>query len=183
MLPAPPPRQPSEDVNEPVALASQRITAYADGTAARPSNLAQPLSPRTVRQKLQFGADSQSGRRGAGWDAAAAADAAASAHLTYAARQSALDQRTSVTPSAGHADGADGLSLRQPSGAAAESPTQTKLRSLLKVRDDVVMLTRTCLSACVTECTVLSNGLAQLKPCAVLPYAGTRSTRTVCLPR
>ena len=139
MLPAPPPRQQSGDVWEPAALASQRVTSYAGGASARHSSmLVQPASPRTVRQKLEFGAGSRSGSHGDGRDAAGAADAAASLHSTYAARRSVPDPATIATPSAGHADEADRLSLRQPSGAAAESPTQTKLRSLLKARFSTV---------------------------------------------
>ena len=150
MLPAPSPRQHSEEAWESAALdASRHVASHAGGALAHPSNLAQLAAPRTVRQKLEFGAGSRSDSRGAGPDAASAADAAEIQRLTYAARRSAPGPGTSVTPGVGLANGADGLSLRQPpGGVASESPTQTKLRSLLKVGASAAMPSQFYLAAC-----------------------------------
>lgn len=90
-----------------------------------------------------------------------------------------------VTPGVGHASAADGLTLRQPAGgAAAESPTQTKLRSLLKVGKGVAMPEAKFAllhESIFEDCYLLQSRLASGFSCTALPDAGAQSPHTVCM--
>ena len=92
-----------------------------------------PASPRTVRQRLEFGATIEQ-RSGSELEHVLQGNAWTAARGVHVLESPAAEAAVSVTPITGAARGTDSSNLKQPAdGAAAESPTQSKLRSLLKV--------------------------------------------------
>ena len=132
-----------------------------------------PASPRTVRQRLEFGADTghQSGGNGYEREQLTRADAWTAARAAHAPTANAA---VSVTPITGTAHSTDSFSLRQPADAdAAESPTQLKLRSLMKVS------TKSSHSVTVL-CTCTVHNVMSARH--VLVTKGKRPRRTPLLP-